>query len=164
MQCGRGRRVARWLVGVPLVAVAVGVAVAGSAASVASAQTTDPSHPASNALNGAFGLLPGSHSVTFQSVDRQRRLQEQQDCTAPGHVGPLGYKPVLAHTSGPQVKPRSPQEVRRAANQAAFVHWLGGSNIPPDPHAEGGSGTGLTTGPSSSDLKGDPSVGDAGGE
>jgi len=67
---------------------------------------------------------------------------------------------VLTAPTGPEAGAAPPGWQQRAAALARLKAFLNGSNLPPDPHAEGASGTGYEN--PYTDLNGMPSVGDAG--
>lgn len=59
---------------------------------------------------------------------------------------------------GPRAEAAPPGWQQQAAAKARFYDWLKGDNLPPDPHAEGASGTGYEN--PYTNLNGDPQVGD----
>jgi uncharacterized protein YukE len=63
--------------------------------------------------------------------------------------------------AGPEAEALPPGWQQREAARARLAAWLGGSNLPDDPHAEGASGTGYEN--PYTDLNGDPVVGDVDG-
>lgn len=82
-----------------------------------------------------FGPLPGSAATTpaaiaaqRQLARQQRRLEEEQRCTAPGHWGPLGYVPFPPDTA-PRAEAVPPGTRHRAAEKQAarqaLWDWLG---------------------------------------
>lgn len=85
-------------------------------------------------------------AVTLQSVYLQQQVQLLDQQTAP--APPLG----------PEAEAAPPGWQQRAAALAQFKAWLRGDNLPPDPHADGASGTGYQN--PYTDLNGDPVVGD----
>ena len=129
-----------------------------------------PLQPGPAADKNPFGPLPGGPVVTIptavaiQQVQAQQRvLQEQQDCTAPGAVGPLGVQPFPpTPDNGPRAEALPPGGLQAATQQnqrqQQFWNWMGGSNLPDDPHAEGASGTGYEN--PYTNLGGEPTVGD----
>lgn len=106
-----------------------------------------PVLPASTAGSNPFGPLPGGPAVTIptavaiQKVAQQQRvLQAEQDCTAPGALGPLGYQPFPE--AGPEAEALPPGELQReqerAQAQSAAWSWLTGDGLPDDPHVPEG--------------------------
>jgi uncharacterized protein YukE len=93
-----------------------------------------------------FGPPLGTSGPTIQSDYLQQQVQLLDEQTRP--APPLG----------PEAEAAPPGWQQRAAALARFREWLGGSNLPPDPHAEGASGTGYEN--PYTDLNGDPVVGD----
>jgi hypothetical protein len=78
------------------------------------------------------------HPVTIMQAARDQQLQAEQDCTAPGSIGPLGYNPPLPDNA-PHAQALPPGALpatdNQAANRQAFMNWLsGGPYLPPDPH------------------------------
>jgi uncharacterized protein YukE len=93
----------------------------------------------------AAGDVKGS--MTIQSILLQQQAHALDEQTHPAPVG-----------SGPEAEAAPPGWQQRAAALARFKAWLGGDNLPPDPHAEGASGTGYEN--PYTDLNGAPVVGD----
>lgn len=91
----------------------------------------------------AAGDVKGS--MTIQSI-----LLQQQVHALDGQAHPA---PV-----GPEAEAAPPGWQQRAAALARFKAWLGGDNLPSDPHAEGASGTGYEN--PYTNLNGAPVVGD----
>lgn len=106
------------------------------------------------AISGADTVGDGAASaisglLTIQSASLQNQIQLLNEETR-----------ALTAPVGPEAEPLSPGSQQRAAALARLRAFLNGSNLPPDPHAEGASGTGYEN--PYTDLNGSPSVGDAG--
>lgn len=86
-------------------------------------------------------------SVTIQSVDLQQQVQLLDEQTHPAPV-----------SRGPEAEAAPPGWQQRAAAQAQaqarLREFFGGDGLPPDPHAEGASGTGYEN--PHTELNGDP--------
>lgn len=111
-------------------------------------QAEDAVITADIAGDGAAEDVKGS--VTIQSVYLQQQVQLLDE-----------QKRLASVSRGPRAEAAPPGWQQRAAAQARARQWLsGGDGLPPDPHAEGASGTGYEN--PFTDLNGDPVVGDVG--
>jgi hypothetical protein len=115
-------------------------AVAHAQANSSQRVTAQSGVASSDGVSAVWDSFPRpSGPVTITEAIRDQQLQEEQDCTAPGSFGPLGYNPPLSiDTNAPRAEALPPGALQAAANRAAAEHalfnWLSDGDLPPDPH------------------------------